>query len=120
MAFVDQRRPGGILLWFLQRLTAAGLLILLLAHFYILHYYHDGFVTYRTVAARLASPYWKAFDILFLTLAVFHGFNGLRTVVLEYIHREPLQQRLILLLWTVALVLLSIGVYSVAVFTVQS
>ncbi len=120
MAFADTRRPGGIFLWFLQRLTAAGLLILLLTHFYFLHYFQEGFVTYRTVAARLASPYWKAFDILFLILAVFHGFNGFQTVILEYVHRETLQRRSLVFLWAVALALLSIGVYSIAVFTVQS
>jgi len=120
MAFVDSRRPGGIFLWFLQRLTAAGLLILLLTHFYFLHYAQEGFVTYEKVAARLASPWWKGFDILFLTLAVFHGFNGFQMVVLEYVHGERAQHRLILLLWIVALTLLSIGIYSIAVFTVQS
>ncbi len=120
MAFVDARRPGGILLWFLQRLTAAGLLILLLTHFYFLHYFQEGFVTYRKVAVRLASPYWKIFDILFLTLAIFHGFNGFQTVVLEYVHREKLQRMLLILLWTVALVFFMIGVYSIAVFTIQS
>ncbi len=120
MTFADTRRSGGIFLWFLQRLTAAGLLVLLLTHFYFLHYFQEGFVTYRTVAARLASPYWKTFDILFLTLAIFHGFNGFQTIVLEYVHSRKNQRRLLLLLWTVALVFFSIGAYSIAVFTVQS
>jgi succinate dehydrogenase hydrophobic membrane anchor protein len=120
MAFTDERRPGGILFWFLQRLSAAGLLVLLLTHFYFLHYYQEGFVTYNKVAARLASPYWKTFDILFLTLAVYHGFNGFRTVVLEYVHREKTQRQARVLIWTVALLLLGIGVYSISVFTVKS
>lgn len=120
MTFVDARRPGGILLWFLQRLTAVGLLVLLLTHFYVLHYFQEGFVTYRMVAARLASPAWKVFDILFLTLAIFHGFNGFRTVVLEYAGPAKTRRRIIFLLWTTALVLFTIGAYSIAVFTVQS
>ncbi len=120
MAFVEERRHGGILLWFLQRLSALGLLVLLLAHFYFLHYAGEGFVTYDKVAARLASPLWKAFDLTFLILAVFHGLNGLWTVVNEYVHHEKTQRLCLYLILLGGFLFLGIGGVSILEFTVQS
>lgn len=120
MSFEENRRPGGIALWFFQRLSALFLLVMLLAHFYFLHYYQEGFVTYDKVAPRLASTPWKVFDILFLAVAVFHGINGLWTVVLEYVHQERSQRLLLTALLGVGLLFLAIGAFSIGTFTVKS
>lgn len=72
---------------------------------------------YQVVMQRLADPVyavlWKGFNILFLIVALHHGFYGLNNVMTDYI-RDPLG-RLIArsLSWTVALGLLIIGLYSV-------
>jgi len=78
----------------------------------------DAEVTpYRVVMQRLADPVyavlWKGFNILFLVVALHHGFYGLNNVLTDYI-RTPMA-RLVArsLSWTVALVLLIIGLYSV-------
>ncbi len=119
MTFNEQRRPGGILLWFLQRLSGLFLLVLLLAHFYLLHYYQEGFVTYDKVAARLSSNSWKIFDLVFLALAVSHGFNGFWTVILEYVHKDKWQRVLFGTLILVGLLLLGIGGFSIGTFKVK-
>lgn len=72
---------------------------------------------YQVVMQRLADPVyavlWKGFNILFLVVALHHGFYGLNNVMTDYI-RNPMN-RLIArsLSWTVALGLLIIGLYSV-------
>jgi len=119
MKFDVGRQPGGIYLWFFQRLSALFLLVLLLAHFYFLHYAEPGFVTYDKVAARLSSPSWKVLDISFLTLAVFHAINGLWTVVLEYVHTQTAQRLLLFVLLGIGWIFLGIGVFSVGTFTVK-
>lgn len=78
----------------------------------------DAEVTpYDVVMQRLADPVyavlWKGFNILFLLFALHHGFYGLNNVMSDYI-RNPLGRRIASVLsWTVALVLLIIGLYSV-------
>lgn len=76
-------RSGGASAWFLQRLSGLVLVVLLLAHFAVLHG-GDGVVTYEKVASRLATPEWKTFDLLFLVLGIFHGMNGLLMVIRDY------------------------------------
>jgi succinate dehydrogenase / fumarate reductase membrane anchor subunit len=118
MPFDEYRRPGGIFLWFSHRFSGLFLLGMLLAHFYFLHYYQEGFVTYEKVVPRLASNSWKIFDIAFLIFAVFHGTHGLWTVVLEYVHKEKTQRLLFFVLITMGLLFLGIGAFSIASFKV--
>jgi succinate dehydrogenase / fumarate reductase membrane anchor subunit len=78
----------------------------------------DAEVTpYRVVMQRLADPVyavlWKGFNILFLVVALHHGFYGLNNVLTDYI-RNPMGRVVARVLsWSTALVLLIIGLYSV-------
>lgn len=83
MRYKGSLRSGGATAWFLQRLSGLLLIVLLLVHFAVLHG-GDGTVTYGKVAARLATPAWKTFDLLFLVLGIFHGMNGLLSVIRDY------------------------------------
>ncbi len=83
MRYKGSLRSGGAMLWFFQRFSGLVLIVLLLVHFAVLHG-GDGTVTYEKVAARLATPAWKTFDLLFLVLGIFHGMNGLLMVIRDY------------------------------------
>ncbi|MBI5641282.1 MAG: hypothetical protein HZA17_12740 [Nitrospirae bacterium] len=82
----------GALEWLLQRISGGTLLAGLTIHFYYMHYYgpsngHDQ-IAFEAVMARLANPYWIAFDIIFLVSVIYHGFQGAWGIALEYI-RSP-------------------------------
>jgi succinate dehydrogenase / fumarate reductase membrane anchor subunit len=34
----------------------------------------------------LANPIWQVYDWLLLTLALLHGWNGLRIIIDDYVH----------------------------------
>lgn len=73
--------------WYLQRITGALLLVLLVAHFWVEHFATEpllkGQLTYETILARISNPYWQAIDISFLLIALYHGLTGLRNIVLD-------------------------------------
>jgi len=96
----------GVIQWFLQRLTGLILLIGLIVHFYIMHYSGTGALDYETVTARLSSPYWKGFDILFLLSILYHGFNGLWGIATEYI-----KESVVLRILQTVIVAASIGLF---------
>jgi succinate dehydrogenase / fumarate reductase membrane anchor subunit len=82
------------------------------------YYNEDGSVTpYGVVMLRLADPVyavlWKGFNILFLIVALHHGFYGLNNVLTDYIRNDMGQIVAKTLSWSLALVLLVIGMYSV-------
>lgn len=99
--------------WFFQRVTGAFLLAGVLFHFFFMHFTGPGKITYDVVIQRLSSHWWKAFDFFFLTTAVFHGFNGLWGLVLEYIHEEKLRGITQIFILVSAAVLLATGIYIV-------
>ncbi|ERH02117.1 MAG: succinate dehydrogenase, hydrophobic anchor subunit [Halonotius sp. J07HN6] len=64
-------------LWFVQRLTAAFLVIVLAFHFFLLHFvHHADEVTFLMSQARMTNLTYYSLMILFLFTATFHGVNG--------------------------------------------
>ena len=88
--FIDRYKGSGktgAFNWFFQRISGVALLILLLGHFYIEHFYAPGTIpTYNVVAGRLASLGWKLFDLSFVVFALWHGINGIFEFIDDYVH----------------------------------
>jgi succinate dehydrogenase / fumarate reductase membrane anchor subunit len=77
---------SGLLSWFFQRVSGVVLLLMLLFHFFIMHFYvRSSDITYKWVADRFSNPLWKIFDEGFLILALWHGFYGFKMVADDYI-----------------------------------
>lgn len=79
--------------WLLQLVTGLLMAIALTVHMALMHWdmilgwlgYSVGDVlSYSSVMARAASVSWAVFYILLLALVIYHGFYGLRAVLLEW------------------------------------
>ncbi|MFB6078137.1 MAG: succinate dehydrogenase hydrophobic membrane anchor subunit [Halarchaeum sp.] len=63
--------------WFLQRVTAAFLVVTLAFHFFLLHFYnHAPEITFQLSASHYDVPAYAVTMVLFLGAATFHGVNG--------------------------------------------
>ena len=75
--------------WLFMRVSGLALVFLALVHFSLTHIVTDvadtgsGFVD-----ERWANPLWRLFDWALLALALFHGLNGLRWIIDDYV-RSP-------------------------------
>ena len=74
--------------WYLQRITGALLVILLAAHFWVEHFMSQelrrGDLTYEAILGRISNPLWQFIDMAFLLVALYHGLNGVRNIILDY------------------------------------
>ena len=83
-------RPEGggleLAIWYLMRVTGLALFVLALTHFLIVHLVVDPSVQTADWIAQIrwSSMFWRAFDWLLLMMVLFHGFMGVRTVVVDY------------------------------------
>jgi succinate dehydrogenase / fumarate reductase membrane anchor subunit len=68
--------------WFLQRVTAIYLIFGLIVHLIVGHM--GPHLTLHAVGSRLQAGAWVVFDFSLLLCAVYHGFNGLWMVTLDY------------------------------------
>ena len=84
-----QRRPRvntEVWSWYFMRISGLILLFLALLHFFMTHILHDVVDTNAAfVADRWQNPLWRLYDWVLLTLGLFHGLNGLRFIMNDYI-----------------------------------
>ena len=110
-----RRRPHGsrreLYAWYLMRVTGVALFVLALAHFSILHFIWDPAEQTAEFIAneRWNQIFWRGFDWLLLMTVLFHGFVGMRIVVMDYIKRPRLREFTLIILYTLALLLFVIG-----------
>jgi succinate dehydrogenase hydrophobic anchor subunit len=102
--------------WYLMRLTALGLFVLVLAHFTIVHFIYDPAVQNANwIAARWSGAAWRTVDWLMLAAVTFHAFMGMRTVTQDYT-KGALRTALTLLLYLVAILIFAMGTMALVTF----
>jgi succinate dehydrogenase / fumarate reductase, membrane anchor subunit len=77
-------RNSGAKSWYMQRITGIILVIVLIGHYILMHATPEAGHTYRAVMERLHQPIWKVIDMTFVTLGLWHGLNGLWSVIRDY------------------------------------
>src|SRR5436190_23789516 len=80
---------GRAINWYLQRITGAALLVLLIMHFWVEHFTAEvrtpAGLTYEVIQRRFFhNPWFVAVDLSFLFIALYHGLNGVRNIVLDF------------------------------------
>jgi succinate dehydrogenase / fumarate reductase membrane anchor subunit len=113
------RPVGGFELWMWLFMRISGLLLLVLAvgHVLIMHVVDEGVgrVNFGFVATRWSSPFWRTWDWAMLVLALIHGINGLRVIVLDYVRPAGVRFAANMFFYMTGFVLFVLG--TVIVFT---
>jgi succinate dehydrogenase / fumarate reductase membrane anchor subunit len=108
-------RPTGsrreLIVWYLMRITGVGLFVLALAHFSILHFIWDPASQTSDFIAnqRWNNIFWRGFDWLLLMTVLFHGFLGVRTVVMDYVRRPDWREAFLWALYILGAILFVLG-----------
>ena len=87
--FVAQQR--GLWPWLFQRITGAYLVFGMAVHVIVLPLGRET-ISFESVAERLRNPWWFLFDFLLLSVCLYHGFNGLWSVFLDFNPPEGLRR----------------------------
>ncbi|MBI3990618.1 MAG: succinate dehydrogenase, hydrophobic membrane anchor protein [Candidatus Omnitrophica bacterium] len=69
--------------WFWQRVTGAVLVVGMSVHIIILPL-AGKLITFESVYSRLSKAGWALFDFILLSACVYHGFNGLWSVIADF------------------------------------
>ncbi len=113
-------RPGGgasLYLWFFMRVSAVAILGLVLGHLYIMHVLAGtDRIDFQFVAARLATPFWRVYDLILLAFALSHGLVGLRGVCDDYIHTRAWRVLAEGAIWILGVVFFLLGAFVLLTF----
>lgn len=114
-------KPAGgfeLYTWFFMRVSGLLLLLLALGHLTVMHLINSvEVINYNFVASRYATPFWRAYDLLLLMLALLHGLNGVRTIIEDYVRPRGWRLFSLSCLYVVGLIFLTVG--SLVILTFQ-
>jgi succinate dehydrogenase / fumarate reductase membrane anchor subunit len=106
--------------WFFMRISGLVLVFLALLHFAITHIINDVADTDAAfVNRRWDNPMWRLFDWVLLTLGLFHGLNGLRWIIDDYVRTPGKRAAVKATLYTVTGTLFAYGSYTVISYQVH-
>ena len=111
-----ERPAGGFELgaWLFMRVSGVLLVLLALGHLAIMHLINSvDTIDFDFVVKRMQSPGWRMYDWLLLTLALFHGMNGLRYVIDDYLRPSGWRVFLKVMMYLVTLMCFVTGTYVV-------
>jgi succinate dehydrogenase / fumarate reductase membrane anchor subunit len=103
--------------WLYMRFSGIMLVVLIFGHLLVNLFLGQGVsaIDFAFVAGKLANPFWIVWDTLLLWLALFHGSNGMRTLVNDYA-RGKLRILLLVALAGATIVLLVLGTLVLTTF----
>ncbi len=105
-----QTSRSGSLPWLLQRISAVILFVLLMLHFVTYHFLAKGkAVSYQWVMSKVGNWWFPLLQFVFLITALYHGLNGVWSVLEDYTTSKFWRLVWYSLLLTVGIVLLFVG-----------
>ena len=78
-------RQQGMLPWLFQRVSGIFLAFTIAVHLWIAHIVHADQLTWETITVRMQDGVvWTIYYLLFIPVVVYHAFNGIWGIVLDY------------------------------------
>ena len=107
--------------WYFMRVSGAVLLLIAVLHLMLMHVYIGvENIDFALVTERWTGtwgPFWRVYDLALLGFAFVHGFNGLRWVIDDYVHRPGWNALLKTVAGVLAAVVILMGAYVIFSFT---
>jgi succinate dehydrogenase hydrophobic membrane anchor protein len=110
-------KPQGVWAWILQRITAVLLFFFLGAHLFVLHYVPENLnINFLGVAARFKSVLYLVIDGGLLATALYHGLNGIRNVLFDFVISTGMRRAINAMLLTAGVAFFLWGAYALMFF----
>jgi succinate dehydrogenase / fumarate reductase membrane anchor subunit len=110
---------GEMLSWLFMRFSGAVLVILVFGHLFVNLWVGEGVqrIDFAFVSGKWANPFWQTWDLLMLWLGMFHGGNGVRTIINDYARSSTLRLVLKVLLYIAVVVTVVLGTLVIFTFS---
>ena len=77
-------KDSGSKSWVLQRISGLALVVLMIGHYILMHYQPESGHTYGAVLNRMQHSWYRIIDLTLITLAMYHGLNGIWNIFRDY------------------------------------
>jgi succinate dehydrogenase / fumarate reductase cytochrome b subunit len=97
--------------WILHRLAGLALIFYLCLHIWVINSLTYGEQTFNNVMTFLNSPLFKLLEVGLWGVILFHAFNGVRIVIVDFFKGSLAHKKLFIVLIAAAFVLWALGSY---------
>jgi len=97
--------------WMLHRLSGLALIFYLSLHIWVINSLTYGPDTFNKVMTFLGSPLFKILEVGLWGVILFHAFNGVRVVIVDFFKGSLVHKKLFFILITIAFVMWAWGSY---------
>lgn len=99
--------------WILHRLAGLALIFYLSLHIWVINSLIYGEKTFNNVMIFLSSPLFKLLEVGLWGVILFHAFNGVRILIVDFFKGSLAQKKLFITLIALAFVLWVLGSYMI-------
>lgn len=75
-------------LFWVAQVVSGGLLLVVLGAHLLMNHTTGGLLDYHGVVQNFRNPWFLTLESFFLIVVLYHAFNGLRAVVMDYVRSE--------------------------------
>jgi len=97
--------------WILHRLSGLALIFYLSAHIWVISTISKGPEGFNRVMGVLASPLFKVLEVGLWGVILFHAFNGIRVVIVDFWKGSIHHKKLFFIMISIAFILWVAGGY---------
>ena len=97
--------------WILHRLTGLALVFYISLHIWVINTLNQGPEKFENVMNLLSTPLFKYLEIGLWGVILFHAFNGIRVVIVDFFKGALSHKKLFFFLIFIAFVMWVIGSY---------
>jgi succinate dehydrogenase / fumarate reductase cytochrome b subunit len=97
--------------WIIHRLSGLALIFYLVLHIWIVNTLTLGPERFNDVMRFLSSPLFRYLEIGLWALILFHAFNGIRIIIVDFFKGALIQKKLFFIFIFIAFILWAIGSY---------
>ena len=97
--------------WILHRLSGLALVFYITLHIWVINTLTLGPEKFDSVTKFLTSPLFKILEAGLWGVILYHAFNGVRVVIVDFFQGSLIQKKLFMVLISIAFVLWALGSY---------
>ena len=95
--------------WLLHRLSGLALIFYLTLHIWVISHLANGAASFNATMAFLNSPLFKILEVGLWGVILFHAFNGVRVLIVDFFHGALAHKKWFVLLISIAFLLWAAG-----------
>ena len=112
-------RSSGFISFVLRRLTGVLLVIYLLMHMWVIGGINSGAETFNDRMDFLGQPLFHVLEIGLLAAVIYHGFDGIRLLIVHYFNVTEYHRSLFYAAFVVSVILTIVGGLPMLLFALE-